>query len=183
VQGESIQPSAAPGLHKTGSISLLQTAGLRFGRWIAFCPPCLYVSGYSRFPSSFARLPRSLNFAFDSRDLLTLWLVGLPHLARRLHMQQHAALRTRVTVEIRLEPLDRETFVAAIEHGLKPAGASQKIVADQAMEMLFRSSRGILRVASKTLRTAIRIAADRGQSFLDEPVLQAALDDLGVGTS
>ena len=79
-----------------------------------------------------------LNFAFDSRDLLTLWLVGLPHLARRLHMQQHAALRTRVTVEIRLEPLDRETFVAAIEHGLKAAGASQKLVADAAMEMLFR---------------------------------------------
>lgn len=96
-------------------------------------------------------------------------------------MQQHAALRTRVAVEIRLEPLDRDTFTAAIEHGLKAAGASQKIIADQAMEMLFRSSRGVLRVASKTLRTAIRMAADRGQTFLDEAIVQAALDELGVG--
>ena len=124
-----------------------------------------------------------LNFAFDSRDLLTLWLVGLPHLARRLHMQQHAALRTRIAIEIRLEPLDREAFAAAVEHGLKAAGGSQKIIAEQAMEMLFRSSRGILRVASKTLRTAIRLAADRGQAFLDEPIVQAALDELGVGTA
>jgi Holliday junction resolvasome RuvABC ATP-dependent DNA helicase subunit len=62
------------------------------------------------------------------------------------------------------------------------AGASQKILADQAMEMLFRGSRGVLRVASKALRTGIRMAADRGQSFLDEPVIQAALDELGVGT-
>jgi len=123
-----------------------------------------------------------LNFAFDSRDLLTLWLVGLPHLTRRLHMQQHAALRSRVAVEIRLEPLERDAFVAAVEHGLKAAGASQKVLADQAMEMLFRGSRGVLRVASKALRTGIRMAADRSQSFLDEPVIQAALDELGVGT-
>jgi type II secretory pathway predicted ATPase ExeA len=123
-----------------------------------------------------------LNFAFDSRDLLTLWLVGLPHLTRRLHMQQHAALRSRVAVEIRLEPLERDAFVAAVEHGLKAAGASQKVLADQAMEMLFRGSRGVLRVASKALRTGIRMAADRGQGFLDEPVIQAALDELGVGT-
>jgi type II secretory pathway predicted ATPase ExeA len=122
-----------------------------------------------------------LNFAFDSRDLLTLWLVGLPPLTRRLHMQQHAALRSRIAVEIRLEPLDRDAFGAAIEHAFKAAGSSQKILADQAMEMLFRSSRGVLRVASKTLRTALRMAADRGQSFLDEPVVQAALDELGVG--
>src|SRR5882724_9110040 len=93
-----------------------------------------------------------LNFAFDSRDLLTLWLVGLPPLSRRLHMQQHAALRSRIAVELRLEPLDRDLFGAAIEHGFKAAGASQKVLADQAMEMLFRSSRGVLRVASKTLR-------------------------------
>ena len=47
-----------------------------------------------------------LNFAFDSRDLLTLWLVGLPPLSRRLHMHQHAALATRIAVEVRLDPLE-----------------------------------------------------------------------------
>jgi MSHA biogenesis protein MshM len=123
-----------------------------------------------------------LNFAFDSRDLFTLWLVGQPPLTRRLHMQPHAALRSRIAVEIRLDPLDREGFVAAIEHGLKAAGATQKILADPAMEMLFRGSRGILRLASRSLRTAIHMAADRGQSFLDESIIQAALDELGVAT-
>lgn len=120
-----------------------------------------------------------LNFAFDSRDLVTLWLVGLPYLTRRLHMQRHAALRSRIAVELRLEPLDRELFVAAVEHAFKAAGTSQKVLADQAMEMLFRASRGVLRRASKILRTAIRMAADRGQSFLDEATVQAAVDELG----
>jgi hypothetical protein len=82
-------------------------------------------------------------------------------------------------LELRLEPLDRDVFGAGVEHGLKAAGASYKDLADQAMEMLFRSSRGVLRGASKTLRTAIRLATGRGQAFLDEPTVQAALDELG----
>ncbi|MBK8265333.1 MAG: ATP-binding protein [Nannocystis sp.] len=35
---------------------------------------------------------------FDGRDYLTLWLVGHPLLARRLRLQQHAALAQRVIV-------------------------------------------------------------------------------------
>ena len=38
-----------------------------------------------------------LNFAFDSRDLLTLWLCGLPSLERTLRMHQHAPLLMRVS--------------------------------------------------------------------------------------
>ncbi len=123
-----------------------------------------------------------LNFAFDSRDLLTLWLVGLPPLVKRLHSAQHAALRTRIAAEIRLEPLDRDAFGAAVDHGLKAAGATRKLLADQAVEMLFRSSRGVLRTASLTLRAAFRIAAERDQAFLDEAVMQAAAEEVGHAT-
>jgi type II secretory pathway predicted ATPase ExeA len=121
-----------------------------------------------------------LNFAFDSRDLLTLWLVGLPPLGRRLAMQQHAALRSRVAADVRLEPLDRETFAAAVDHAMKAAGATQKLMADPAIEMLFRSSRGVLRVASKLLRNALRIAADKDLAFVDEHTLEAAAAELGA---
>lgn len=121
-----------------------------------------------------------LNFAFDSRDLLTLWLVGLPALARKLHMHQHAALATRIASEIRLDPLEREAFLVAIEHGLKAVGATQKLLGDQAIEILYRSSRGVLRIASKLLRTALRVAHARNQSFIDEQVMQAALDEMGT---
>ncbi len=121
-----------------------------------------------------------LNFAFDSRDLLTFWLVGLPPLGRRLAMQQHAALRSRVAAEVRLEPLDREAFAAAVDHAMKAAGATQRLMADPAIEMLFRSSRGVLRVASKILRTALRMAADKDLAFLDEHVLEAAAVEIGA---
>jgi type II secretory pathway predicted ATPase ExeA len=121
-----------------------------------------------------------LNFAFDSRDLLTLWLVGLPPLARRIHMHQHAALATRIAAELRLDPLDRDAFAAAVDYALKTAGATQKVLSDPAVEMLFRASRGVLRMAARLLRAALRIAHAKGQTFIDEPTLQAALDEVGA---
>jgi MSHA biogenesis protein MshM len=117
-----------------------------------------------------------LNFAFDSRDLLTLWLVGLPPLARHLRMQQHAPLAMRVVWQVHLEPLDRPLFTAMIEHGLKAAGATESLLADPARELLFRASRGVPRVASNLLRRALREAHERNQSFVDEQVMEAAID-------
>jgi type II secretory pathway predicted ATPase ExeA len=126
-----------------------------------------------------ADLAGFLNFAFDSRDALTLWLVGLPPLIKRLHQQQHDALRTRIAVEMRLEALDRQAFGAAVEHAFKVAGATQALLSDPAVELLFRASRGVLRVASKILRVAMRVANDKNQAFLDEHALETALTELG----
>jgi type II secretory pathway predicted ATPase ExeA len=125
-----------------------------------------------------ADLSGFLNFAFDSRDLFTLWLVGLPALAQRLRMQQHAPLAMRVAAQVHLEPLGREPFVALVEHGLAAAGATAKLLSDPAMELLFRTSHGVPRVASRLLRAALRLADEHGQSFVDEHVLEAVLDEL-----
>jgi type II secretory pathway predicted ATPase ExeA len=124
-----------------------------------------------------------LNFAMDSRDLLTLWLVGLPALTRHLKMQQHAPLAMRVAAEVHLEPLDRENFVAMIDHGLRAAGATQKLLADPAMELLFRTSRGVPRVASKLLRAALRRAHEKEQSFVDEQTMELALEETALPTA
>lgn len=121
-----------------------------------------------------------LNFAFDSRDLLTLWLVGLPQLSRNLRMQQHAALYSRVVVQEHLEPLDRDSFSLLIEHGLGAVGATQKVLSDPALEMLFRASRGIPRLASKLLRAALYRADEAGQSFVDERVMDRALSEMAL---
>jgi type II secretory pathway predicted ATPase ExeA len=119
-----------------------------------------------------------LNFAFDSRDLLTVWLVGLPPLLTHLKMLQHAALETRIATEVRLEALDRETFGAMVEHGLKVAGATQKLLADPALEQLYRASRGVPRIASRILRTALRLAHEKDQNFVDEAVMEQAVDEI-----
>ena len=119
-----------------------------------------------------------LNVAFDSRDVLTFWLIGLPPLRRHLEMQQHAPLAMRVAAQVHLEPFtDRDAFAAFVNHGLKAVGAGEKILADPAMELLLRASRGLPRAASKILRAALILAHEREQSFVDEHILEEALDD------
>lgn len=120
-----------------------------------------------------------LNVAFDSRDVVTMWLVGLPALRRHLEMVQHAPLAMRVATQVHLEPLaDRDLFCAFILQGLEAVGATEKILADPAMELLLRASRGLPRVASKLLRAALQLAHERDQSFVDEHVLEAAIEDV-----
>mgnify|MGYP001587168328 CR=1 FL=1 len=117
-----------------------------------------------------------LNFAFDSRDLLTLWLVGLPPLGRHLRMQQHAPLAMRVLHQVHLEPLDRDLMSAMVEHGMKAVGATHTVLADSARELLFRASRGVPRVASNLLRRALSEAHQRNQTFIDDHIMEAAID-------
>lgn len=122
-----------------------------------------------------------LNFTFDSRDLFTLWLVGLPPLARHLRMQQHAPLAMRIVHYIHLDPLAREVFSAMIDHAFKAAGATQNILADSARELLFRASRGLPRVAAHLLHHALYQAHERNQNCIDDHAMEAAIEQSPVG--
>ncbi|MGH7822226.1 MAG: ExeA family protein [Candidatus Binatia bacterium] len=120
-----------------------------------------------------------LNFAFDSRDLFTTWLVAMPQLRARLKLQTHAALQTRILVSVHLEAFgSRDVFGAFLAHGLSAVGAKGTILADSAREFLFRASRGLPRQASKIVRRALRIAHEREQSFVDDAVMEAAVAEV-----
>jgi type II secretory pathway predicted ATPase ExeA len=141
--------------------------------------PVLVIDQAQQLAESFLLdLVSLLNVSFDSRQVLTLWLVGLPELLRRLGMIQLASLRMMVTAEVHLEPLDREAFAALVDHALKAAGATNNLLSDPARELLFRSSRGVPRIASKLLRSALARAHERDQSFVDDHTIEAVLDDV-----
>jgi type II secretory pathway predicted ATPase ExeA len=119
-----------------------------------------------------------LNFAFDRKTLLTLWLVGLPQLTVRLRMRHHAPLATRIVAHVQLEPLGREDFAALIAHGAKAAGAREKLLDETALELLWRASGGVPRVASRLLRAALGQAHDLNKNLVDEQAMVAAVDEL-----
>lgn len=68
---------------------------------------------------------------------------GLPSLAQRLSLREHAALRTRIVSPNVLRPRDRDTFFPMLEHGLKTAGATSKLLSDPALEVIWRVSQGV----------------------------------------
>ena len=119
-----------------------------------------------------------LNFAFDSRDLFTTWLVGQPQFRGRLRKHHYAALKTRIVTSVHLEPIgSRDDFSAFLEHGLKAVGVKTSIIADSARELIYRASGAVPREIAKLVRKAMRRADERGQNFIDDVVMEAVLSE------
>ena len=119
-----------------------------------------------------------LNFAMDSRNLLTLWLIGQPGLRSLMRMKQHEALSSRVVTSIHLEPItDRKLFQKFLAHGLKSAGANSNLFADSVVELLFRASRGVPRRVARLVREALMLAHEQDKNFVDDAVLETILDE------
>jgi type II secretory pathway predicted ATPase ExeA len=130
-------------------------------------------------PEFFRDFPSFLNFAFDSRDLMSVWLVGHPALAHLLERAPYAALASRIRARVQINPvLERERFAKLVGHGLTHAGAKHTLLADSGMEILRQASRGSPREASRILNTALHLAVPKGLNHLPDEVLQQAIEEL-----
>ena len=123
------------------------------------------------------QLPQLLNFDMDSSHNLTLMLVGQPLLRRTLSLQMHEPLRQRIAVQYHLDGLSREELEAYLTHQLKAAGVSQPLFDDTARQALYQATKGILRKVNKLALTALRLAAARKASTVDEAILLDATSE------
>lgn len=141
--------------------------------------PLWIIDEAQNLPAEFFRdLPAFLNFAFDSRDLMTVWLVGHPQLAHTLDRAPYAALASRIQVRLQLKPItDRQRFKNLIEHALHQAGAQQTLLSDSAMELLRQASQGLPRQAGRLLKTAMQLAVPKGLNHLPDELLQQAIEE------
>ncbi len=142
--------------------------------------PVWIVDEAQNLPAEFFRdFPSFLNFAFDSRDLMTVWLVGYPQLAQLLERAPYAALATRIRARVHMHPvLERERFAKLIHHGLTQAGAKHTLLADSGLGILRQASRGSPREASRILNRALHLAVPKGLNHLPDEILQQAIGKL-----
>jgi len=127
----------------------------------------------------FKDFPSFLNFAFDSKDLMTVWLVGLPQLAQILERAPYAALASRISVKETLPPIfEKERFTALIHHAFKDAGAHQQLLSDSGIELLRLASKGRPRTAALLIQTALRLAMHRGINHLPDDIVSDAIEQL-----
>jgi len=142
--------------------------------------PMWIIDEAQNLPLEFFRdFPAFLNFAFDSRDLMSVWLLGHPVLAQALDRPPYAALQSRIQVRVRLKPvIERERFQSLILHALKSAGCQQTLLADSGMELLRQASKGLPRQAGRILCTAMRLAMPRALNHLPDEIVQQAIGEL-----
>jgi type II secretory pathway predicted ATPase ExeA len=142
--------------------------------------PLWIIDEAQNLPAEFFRdFPAFLNFAFDSRDLISVWLVGHPALAQTLDRAPYAALHSRIQARVALKPVvERERFAQLIAHGLKSAGCQHTLLADSGLEILRQASKGLPRQAGRILCTAMRLAVPKDLNHLPDELLQQAIAEL-----
>ncbi len=123
------------------------------------------------------QLPLLLNFDMDSSRLLTLLLAGLPLLRRTLSLQIHEPLRQRISVHSHMEGLSREELDDYLTQQCKAAGVTQPLFDETARQTLYQATKGIPRKVNKLAMTALRMAAERRQQSVGEPLLLDAVTE------
>jgi len=139
--------------------------------------PVFIIDEAQNLPLAFFRdFPAFLNFAFDSKDYMTVWLVGHPSLAREIDKPSNLALASRIQARCELHPIvECEAFAALLTHGFTAAGCTQRLLSDSAIELLRMATQGNIRQIHQLLITALQLATDKGISHLPDDIIQEAL--------
>jgi len=142
--------------------------------------PLWIIDEAQNLPAEFFRdLPAFLNFAFDSRDLMVVWLLGHPHLAHTLERAPYAALASRIQVRLQVKPItERKRFKELIDHAFSQAGAQHTLLSDSGLELLRQASQGLPRQAGRILKTSLQLAVPKGLNHLPDELIQQAIAEL-----
>lgn len=142
--------------------------------------PLWIIDEAQNLPADFFRdFPAFLNFTFDSRDMISVWLVGHTALAQTLERAPYAALASRIQVRVQLKPIiERERFKLLILHAMKAAGCDHTVLSDSGFELLRQASRGLPRQAGRILCTAMRLAVPKGLNHLPDDLVQQAIAEV-----
>jgi type II secretory pathway predicted ATPase ExeA len=117
------------------------------------------------------------NYEWDRRPLLSLVLVGLPELRRRLQLTHNRSLYSRIHTRLSLgdpRPADTTEYVT---HRLARAGCPRELFGSDALAMLHEASHGRPRDIDRIATCCLKLAARRKLRVIDRALIERAVDD------
>jgi len=143
----------------------------------------LIIDEAQNLPPEFLRdFPSFLNFVFDSKDYMMVWLVGHPELERIIDRANNTALSSRIQARCQIQPInDRAAFRELLLHGLAEAGCQNTLLSDTGVELLRMASKGNTRVLHQLLVKSLQIATDKALNHLPDDVVKEAIEKLKKG--
>lgn len=117
----------------------------------------------------------------DSKNYFTLILTGQPILNNLLNRNVHEALKQRITVSYNLSGISKEELTNYINSRLSLAHGNMDIFTPQAIECIFNSSNGSLRIVNNIITKAFIIASNKHQNIIDDNIIMEVYNDLVLG--
>ncbi len=116
------------------------------------------------------------NYSWDQKPLLSLVLVGLPDLWRKLSLGIHRSLWSRIHCRISLEAPKPEDTVEYISYRLERAGGKATAFASDALALIHEGTAGQLRDIDRVATACLRAAARRKLKTVDRELLGDVID-------
>ncbi len=112
---------------------------------------------------------------------LQVMLVAQPAIWEVLDRPEMLGLRQRLAVRVHVEPLDLHEAADYLLHHLRAAGGRpERVIADEALEILARGTRGIPRLLNHAAQQALDLAHANGAASVDAEAALEALAVLGL---
>jgi general secretion pathway protein A len=120
-----------------------------------------------------------LNYAWDSRALLSLFLVGLPDLEDRLRLRRNRSLYSRLHHRLSIGALTPEDTADYVRMRVGRVGGSKELFSPDAVALLHEAAAGGLRDIDRVATLALRLAARRKRKLVERDVVARVLQTEG----
>ncbi len=114
------------------------------------------------------------------RDDLTLLLAGHQQIESTLRLAVHDALAQRITIRLRLKGWDRDEVDQYILYRLEAAGRTAKLFFPDAVEAIFKASRGVPRLVDRIAEHSLLAALHQHKKDIDAELVTESLDEVDL---
>jgi type II secretory pathway predicted ATPase ExeA len=129
-------------------------------------------------PEQLEELRMLTNQDMDSKSAFACLLLGQPTLRRKLRQGVFAALDQRIALRCQLDGMSRQETGDYLAHHAKLAGRADTLFSDDAVALIYESSRGLPRqVNNLAIQTLIAAWADK-KKICDERAAHAAVAEV-----
>ena len=122
-----------------------------------------------------------LNFKFDSMSPMSLILIGQTELWDKLKLQRYTAIRQRIDMNCVLPHLDRAQTEQYINSHLNYAGCDHELFTDKAVDEIFRSSSGTMRVINRICEKCLMYAFQQQKKLVDDHMVRYVVEHEMLG--
>jgi general secretion pathway protein A len=119
-----------------------------------------------------------LNYAWDSKALLSLVLVGLSDLDDRLRLRRNRSLYSRLHRRLAIDPLAPEDTADYVRLRLERAAGSRELFASDAVALLHEATAGALRDLDRIATACLRAAARKKRKAVDRDLVSRVVKSL-----
>ena len=132
-------------------------------------------------PSILNDLKILLNFDIDSKNYVSLILVGQPVLNSILRRNIFDALSQRITVSYNMCGFNKNELNDYINSRIKLAHGNNDIFNEQAIEAIYNASNGSIRVVNNIITKSLIIGKSKQLPIIDSNLILEAVNELALG--